>query len=80
MSPQRVPAGIRFKEAGKIYYFDAGEFDLSVGTFVVVETSHGKEVGRVVVAPDQVLATEIKDSLKPILRLADHDDLERSKE
>jgi cell fate regulator YaaT (PSP1 superfamily) len=80
MSPQRVPAGIRFKEAGKIYYFDAGGFDLSVGTFVVVDTSHGKEVGRVVVSPDQVLASEIKDSLKPILRLADHEDLERSKE
>ncbi len=80
MSPQRVPAGIRFKEAGKIYYFDAGEFDLSVGNFVVVETSHGKEVGRVVVSPDQVIASEIKESLKPILRLADPVDLERSKE
>ena len=74
-----MPAGIRFKEAGKIYYFDAGEFDLVVGNFVVVETSHGKEVGRVVVSPDQVVASEIKDSLKPILRLADPEDLERSR-
>ena len=79
-SQQRVPAGIRFKEAGKIYYFDAGGFDLAVGNFVVVDTSHGKEVGRVVVSPDKVVAIEIKDSLKPILRLADPEDLERSKE
>ena len=79
-SQQRVPAGIRFKEAGKIYYYDAGGFDLVVGSFVVVDTSHGNEVGRVVVSPDQVVASEIKDSLKPILRLAEPEDLERSKE
>ena len=80
VAPQRVPAGIRFKEAGKIYYFDAGGFDLAVGNFVVVDTSHGQEVGRVVIAPDQVVATEIKESLKPILRLAEPEDLERAKE
>ncbi len=80
VAPQRVPAGIRFKEAGKIYYFDAGGFDLAVGNFVVVDTSHGQEVGRVVVAPDQVVASEIKESLKPILRLAEPEDLERAKE
>ncbi len=80
VAPQRVPAGIRFKEAGKVYYFDAGEFDLQVGTFVVVDTSHGQEVGRVVVAPDQVVASEIKESLKPIRRLAEPEDLERAKE
>ena len=80
MTSQRVPAGIRFKTAGKIYYFDAGGLDRSVGNFVVVETSHGLEIGRVIVAPDQVVASEIKDSLKPILRIADAEDLERSEE
>ncbi len=80
VAPQRVPAGIRFKEAGKIYYFDAGGFDLTVGNFIVVDTSHGQEVGRVVIAPDQVVASEIKESLKPILRLAEPEDLERAKE
>ncbi len=80
MTSQRVPTGIRFKSAGKIYYFDAGGFELSVGNFVVVETSHGQEIGRVVIAPDQVIASEIKESLKPILRMADAEDLERSKE
>lgn len=77
---QRVPVGIRFQEAGKIYYFDARGFDLEVGNYVVVETSHGQEVGRVVVAPDQVLVSEIKETLKPILRLAEPEDLGRAGE
>ncbi|HXK33952.1 MAG TPA: stage 0 sporulation family protein [Dehalococcoidia bacterium] len=73
----RVPVGVRFKEAGKIYYFDAGEFDLHAGSYVVVETSHGLEIGRVVIAPDQVLVDEIKDTLKPIVRVATPEDLAR---
>ncbi|MEX2159041.1 MAG: stage 0 sporulation family protein [Dehalococcoidia bacterium] len=76
MTEQRVPVGVRFKEAGKVYYFDAGGFDLDVGSYVVVETSHGQEVGRVVISPDQVIASEIKESLKPILRIASTEDLE----
>lgn len=76
----RVPVGVRFKEAGKVYYFDAGEFDLHVGSYVVVETSHGLEVGRVVIAPDQVLVSEIKDALKPIIRIATPEDLARRDE
>jgi cell fate regulator YaaT (PSP1 superfamily) len=72
--------GIRFKEAGKIYYFKAGELDLDVGNYVVVDTSHGQEVGRVVVSPDQVVANEIKEPLKEVLRLAEPDDHEKAKE
>ena len=77
---QRVPVGVRFKEAGKVYYFDAGEHELDVGNYVVVETSHGLEVGRVVIAPDQVLASEIKESLKPIVRIATREDIDRAQE
>jgi cell fate regulator YaaT (PSP1 superfamily) len=77
---QRVPVGIRFKEAGKVYYFDARGFDLTVGNYVVVETSHGQEIGRVVISPDQVIVSEIKESLKPIMRTATAEDLERSAE
>src|SRR3989304_8692939 len=72
--------GVRFKEAGKIYYFKAGELELDVGSYVVVETSHGQEVGRVVISPEQVIASEIKESLKPNLRLATQEDLERAEE
>lgn len=75
-----MPVGVRFKEAGKIYYFDAGDFELEAGYFVVVETSHGLEIGRVVIAPGQVIASEIKESLKPIMRRAEPEDLERSEE
>jgi cell fate regulator YaaT (PSP1 superfamily) len=76
---QRVPVGVRFKEAGKVYYFDAGEASLDVGSYVVVETSHGLEIGRVVVSPEQVLANENKEQLKPIVRVATPEDLEGHK-
>jgi cell fate regulator YaaT (PSP1 superfamily) len=69
--------GVRFREAGKIYYFDGGEHNLPVGTYVVVETSHGEEVGRVVVSPDQVISSEIKEPLKPVIRAAEREDLEK---
>ncbi len=74
---QRVPVGVRFKEAGKVYYFDAGEYDVDVGSYVLVETSHGQEIGRVVIAPDQVVASEIKESLKAIIRVATPEDLDQ---
>ncbi len=74
---QRVPVGVRFKEAGKVYYFDSGEHDLDVGNYVVVETSHGQEIGRVVIAAEQVIASEIKESLKPIMRAATPEDIEQ---
>jgi cell fate regulator YaaT (PSP1 superfamily) len=80
MSEQRVPVGVRFKEAGRVYYFDGGGFDLQVGNYVVVDTSHGQEIGRVVISPDQVIVSEIKESLKPILRIAGSEDLERAEE
>ncbi len=70
--------GVRFREAGKIYYFDGGGHELPVGTYVVVETSHGEEVGRVVVAPDQVISSEIKEPLKPVTRVAEREDLEKA--
>ena len=75
---QRAPVGVRFHEAGKVYYYDAGQHELDVGNYVVVETSHGLEVGRVVIAPDQVLASEIKESLKPIVRVATREDIDRA--
>ena len=69
--------GVRFREAGKIYYFDAVGLELDVGEFVVVETVRGVEVGRVVIAPDQVLSSEIREALKPVIRVAERGDVER---
>jgi cell fate regulator YaaT (PSP1 superfamily) len=69
-------AGIRFRPAGRIYYYDARSFpDLKTGTYVIVETPRGKEAGRVVIAPRQVEASELNEPLKPIERVATEDDL-----
>lgn len=70
--------GVRFREAGKVYYFDGSGHQLPVGTYVVVETSHGEEVGRVVVSPDQIISSEIKEPLKPVIRVAEREDLEKT--
>ena len=70
--------GVRFQEAGKIYYFSpAGFEDIEVGEYVVVETSRGLEVCRVVIAPHQVVNAELSEVLKPIVRMAYQEDLER---
>ena len=71
--------GVRFHEAGKIYYFaSAGYEQLEVGEHVVVETSRGQELARVVIAPGQVLNAELTEPLKPITRIAYDDDLEQA--
>lgn len=67
--------GVRFRPAGRIYYFDPVGKDMEKGNFVIVETARGIEAGRVVVAPKQVVDAELTDPLKPILRLATEDDL-----
>lgn len=67
--------GIRFRPAGRIYHFDPAGKELSTGNFVIVETARGIEAGRVVIAPKQIAASEITETLKPILRLATEDDL-----
>ena len=43
--------GVRFKKAGKIYYFDPGEFNIRKGDYVIVETVRGIEYGQVVIGP-----------------------------
>jgi cell fate regulator YaaT (PSP1 superfamily) len=69
--------GIRFREAGKIYYFDPTGFELKVGTYVIVDTARGEDVGQVVVAPRQVADGEVVGQLKGILRPAEPWDLLR---
>jgi cell fate regulator YaaT (PSP1 superfamily) len=72
--------GVRLREAGKIVYYDAGDLEVHVSQYVVVESSHGLTVGRVVVAPDQVIASEFKEEVKPIVRLATQEDVARHEE
>jgi cell fate regulator YaaT (PSP1 superfamily) len=72
--------GIRFKRAGRVYYFDPAGIDLEVNDKVIVDTSRGPELGLVVIAPRQVLANEVTEPLKPVLRKAEPEDIERAEE
>ncbi|KYD27300.1 stage 0 sporulation family protein [Geobacillus sp. FSL W8-0032] len=66
--------GIRFKKAGKIYYFDPGDFVIPVGEFVIVETARGIEYGKVVIANKQVDENDIVLPLKKVIRVANEKD------
>jgi cell fate regulator YaaT (PSP1 superfamily) len=67
--------GIRFRPAGRIYYFDPQGQSYTNGQFVIVETVRGVEAGRVVIASKKVAESELSDPLKPVLRLANEDEL-----
>jgi cell fate regulator YaaT (PSP1 superfamily) len=63
--------GVRFEPATKVYYFDPAGFEnLTVGEYVIVDTSRGEEVGKVVIAPREVSDQEIVGRLKGIQRQA----------
>jgi cell fate regulator YaaT (PSP1 superfamily) len=73
---QTLVVGVRFRPAGRIYYYDARQYpNLKTGQYVIVETQRGKEAGRVVIAPKQVAHSELGDAPKAIERLAEEDDL-----
>jgi cell fate regulator YaaT (PSP1 superfamily) len=72
--------GIRFKRAGKVYYFDPAGIDLEVGDYTVVETTRGLELGQVVISPAQVLASELSEPLKPVVRKAEAEDIKHAQE
>ena len=72
--------GIRFKRAGRVYYFDPAGIDLEVNDCVVVNTGRGQELGRVVISPKQVLADEVTRPLKSVVRKAEADDIKRAQE
>ncbi|GAA0608948.1 stage 0 sporulation family protein [Virgibacillus siamensis] len=66
--------GVRFKKAGKIYYFDPGDNDIEVDKYVVVETVRGVEFGKVVIRNKQVDEEDVVLPLKKVLRIADEKD------
>ncbi len=72
--------GIRFKRAGKVYYFDAGDIALEPGDHAIVKTSRGTELGSVVIAPGQILASEAEEKLSPVVRKAEPEDIEKAEE
>lgn len=63
--------GVRFRPATKVYHFDPGDLtDLKEGEYVVVETTHGCEMGQVVFAPREIPGEEVVGQLKKVLRRA----------
>ncbi|MCL1809302.1 MAG: stage 0 sporulation family protein [Clostridiales bacterium] len=73
-------AGVRFKKAGKIYYFDPDAFELDAGTKVIVETARGLEFGTVVSEPKAIENDCVVAPLKKIIRVADEKDAAKHEE
>ena len=72
--------GVRFRTAGKIYYFDPCDLDLKIGDKVIVETARGIECGTIVVANQEVVDEEVVAPLKNVIRRADDEDLKQVEE
>lgn len=71
--------GVRFKKAGKIYYFNPGNLDIKKGDFVVVETARGVEFGECVVGKKELREGEIVAPLKNVIRKALEEDINTNK-
>lgn len=69
--------GVRFKTAGKVYYFDPDNFELKIGDNVIVETTRGMEFGTVTMETSEVSEKEIVSPLKKFVRIANDDDYKR---
>ncbi len=69
--------GVKFKTAGKIYYFDPGDLNVKIGDNVIVETARGMEFGTVNMTEKQVHPSEIVSPLKKVIRIANERDHKR---
>src|SRR5699024_8123702 len=66
--------GVRFKKAGKIYYFDPDNYTLTLDDYVIVETARGIEYGEVVIANKMVDIDDVVLPLKKVMRVANEED------
>ncbi len=73
-------AGVRFKSAGKIYFFDPSDLDIEKGSNVIVETARGLEFGIVLIPVRDVCENQIVTPLKKVLRIATEEDVLHAKE
>ena len=69
--------GVRFRTAGKIYFFSPGGLELKAGDKVIVETARGVEFGSVVTGIKELPDDQISQPLKPVIRIATQDDVRR---
>ena len=72
--------GVRFKNAGKIYYFSPGELNINKGDYLVVETARGIEFGECIIGPKEINEEDIVLPLKDVIRVADENDIKKHKE
>ena len=69
--------GVRFRDAGKVYYFAPGQVQVNTGDNVIVETARGMEYGFVAEGNHLVDSSKIVPPLRPVIRAADEKDAER---
>ena len=69
--------GVRFRTAGKVYFFDPLQFEIKRGDHVIVETARGIEFGTVVAGVHEVEDDKVIQPLKPVMRLAGERDIEQ---
>jgi len=72
--------GVRFRPAGKIYYFKVGEEELKVNDLVIVQTIRGIEAGTVVIGPREMPVEKIVAPLREVIRKATEDDIKTIEE
>ena len=72
--------GVRFRTAGKIYFFDPLEFEIKRGDHVIVETARGIEFGTVMSGVTEVDDSKVVQPLKPVIRIANQRDIEQEAE
>ncbi|SFC80291.1 PSP1 domain-containing protein [Clostridium uliginosum] len=72
--------GVRFKKAGKIYYFDPVDFAVKKEDYVIVETARGIEFGECVIGIKEIKDEDIVSPLKVVIRIADEKDIQKHKE
>ncbi len=72
--------GVRFKNTGKVYYFDPLDMTFEKGDFVVVETARGQECGEVAIANREMDEASLQKPLKTVVRKADEADIRRAEE
>ncbi|MEY7999409.1 stage 0 sporulation family protein [Clostridium sp. Mt-5] len=72
--------GVRFKKAGKIYYFSPDNLNIQEGNNVIVETARGIEFGNCVIRPKNIDESDIVPPLKNVLRIATEEDVKKHDE
>ena len=77
---QYAVVGVQFKQVGKKYFFDPNGFSPQKGDYVLVETIRGMEFGTVVIEPRLVDEEDVFLPLKPVLRIATEEDIQKNKQ